>query len=515
MRLALIALTALTFLIHGYHPLAEDGGLYVVGIEYKLDPTLFPHYTAFVTEHLRLSLFAPAIVAIVRLSHIPLAWTLLFVDLFSIALTLHSARRILTHCIASQPAQLAGLCLLSAFWTLPIAGTSLLLMDPYVTARSFSTPLSLLAVAFALTSWNRSRVPHSSARAAHFGCALSLILAALFHPLMAIYAFAFILVLRLTRVRRQLLVQVVLLLGTLALAITLNALAPPESPALLTAEFSRDYWFFLQWQWFEVLGLLAPLAIFAWLYRHNGKQASPHSQATAALCRASLNLGFITIAVALLFTHRDAAKHFVARMQPLRTFLLAYALMAILLGATLFQLISDHLQRTTSLRARRFLTPLPAAALLALAATMFTVQRLSFPASPHLELPWLQPSQNPWTQAFLWARDNTPRDALFALDAKYIHEPGEDAHTFPATALRSSLPDYTKDGGEAANNPSLAASWQPAATAQSHLYTLTDTARDARILPLGATWIVLHSTTPTVHTCPYDNGTVKICHLQS
>ncbi|HSU18545.1 MAG TPA: hypothetical protein VLI45_02275, partial [Acidobacteriaceae bacterium] len=48
----LSALTLATLLIHGYHPLAEDGGLYVAGVEYTLDPGLFPHLTQFVSEHL-------------------------------------------------------------------------------------------------------------------------------------------------------------------------------------------------------------------------------------------------------------------------------------------------------------------------------------------------------------------------------------------------------------------------------------------------------------------------------
>src|SRR6185437_5897287 len=56
---ALAMLTCAVLLIHGYHPLAEDGGLYVAGIEWKLNPSLFPHFTEFVSEHVRFSLFAP------------------------------------------------------------------------------------------------------------------------------------------------------------------------------------------------------------------------------------------------------------------------------------------------------------------------------------------------------------------------------------------------------------------------------------------------------------------------
>jgi hypothetical protein len=147
---------------------------------------------------------------------------------------------------------------------------------------------------------------------------------------------------------------------------------------------------------------------------------------------------------------------------------------------------------------------------------MFYVQRQTFPASEHLELPWLvQQNPNPWVRAFLWCRENTPPDALFALDAKYVNEDGEDAQTFRPIALRSALPDFSKDGGEAAITPSLATQWQQGADAQINLSTENDTTRDARLLPLGVTWMVLHASAATTHTCPYGNGTIKVCKLSS
>jgi hypothetical protein len=95
----LAALSLLTLLVHGYHPFAEDGGLYVAGVQYTLNPSLFPHYTAFVTEHLRFSLFAPVLAGIVHFTHLPLDWVLLLIDLCSIFLTLTAAQQILRRCI--------------------------------------------------------------------------------------------------------------------------------------------------------------------------------------------------------------------------------------------------------------------------------------------------------------------------------------------------------------------------------------------------------------------------------
>jgi hypothetical protein len=506
MRLALVALTVFTLLLNGYHPLAEDGGLYVAGVQLTLNPALFPHYTVFVSEHLHFSIFAPVLATIVHLTHLSLAWVLLLTDLFSLWLTFYAAHRLLQRTIFSEAAQLAGLCLLAAFWTLPIAGTSLLLMDPYVTARSLSTPLSLLAVSFALDDRFDLRSLLSSA--------LCLILAAAFHPLMAAYAFAFVLVLRLTRLRHRYVAYALLTLAAIALAAILHTVAPSESPAIVAAEKSRYYWFLSQWQWFELLGLAGPLAVLAALLTRYRKQTDPLNTAAATLCRACIAIGCIATLVALLFAHEGGRAHLVARLQPLRVFLLIYAIMTLLLGATLTQLALNARERLQSNTLRLAIESLPAIILVALAATMFYVQRQTFPASDHLELPWrAQHNPNPWVQAFLWARDHTPPDALFALDTKYVNEDGEDAQTFRPIALRSAVPDFSKDGGEAAITPSLATQWLQGAEAQANLSTETDAVRDPRLLPLGVTWMVLHANAPTAHECPYNNGVIKVCSL--
>jgi len=506
MRLALAVLTALTLLVHGYHPLAEDGGLYVAGVEHLLHPTLFPHDTAFVTALTRFSLFAPLLAEVVRLTHVSLPWVLLIADLASIALTLFAARQLLRRCLTGDAAQLGGVALLAAWWTLPVAATSLMLMDPYVTARSLSTPLSLLAIAYALDLiTGKSRVVHASQFyrdewGPATACITCLFLAALFHPLMAVYAAALVVTLiAITRAEhRRLLCWTLLTAVALSIAATLHALAPHESPAVTAAAHSRYYWFLSQWHWYELLGLAGPLTVLALLWR------SHLCRAADALCQACIGLGLIAILIAVLFAHDAGATHLVARLQPLRVFLPLYAVMALLLGGALTQ---RALQSP-----RRILHWLPAAALLAFAGVMLLAQRAAFPASPHIEAPW-RANTNPWSRAFLWARDHTPPDALFALYADYISVPGEDAQSFRATALRSVLPDFSKDGGEASIAPELAARWQQGVAAQSGLFTESDTLREARLLPLGVTWMLLLSSAVTAHPCPYDNGTVKVCRL--
>ncbi len=39
---AATVLTAVAFVIHGYHPYADDGGIYLIGIKKTLNPALIP-----------------------------------------------------------------------------------------------------------------------------------------------------------------------------------------------------------------------------------------------------------------------------------------------------------------------------------------------------------------------------------------------------------------------------------------------------------------------------------------
>jgi hypothetical protein len=500
---ALTALSLITLLVQGYHPLAEDGGLYVAGVEYTLNPTLFPQDTTFVTEHLRFSVFAPALASLVRATHLSLEQVLLLTYVFSLALTLWSARKLLQRCVRGDAAQLAGVTLIAVWGTIPVAGTSLLMLDPYLTARSISTPLSLLAVAYALDSWKSWR--------SLFACGCCLLIAALFHPLMAAYALAFVLVIRLTQTRRRILAWTLLTAAAISIAALLQLLAPHESPSVVAAAISRYYWFLSQWQWFELLGLVGPLLVLAALLHWRRHSLTP---AAATLLRASLAIGSIATLIAMLFAHENYATHLIARLQPLRVFLVLYAVMTALLGATAAQLAIRLRHSVSSRSARLAVSASSFALLIFLAATMFQVQRMTFPASPHIELPGqAMRHSNPWVQAFLWAQRNTPQKALFVLDAKYVNEDGEDAQTFRAWSERSAVPDFSKDGGEAAITPALAQAWQQGATAQKGLSQEQDELRDATLLPLGVTWMVLHVNAQTKHPCPYRNATVKVCQL--
>lgn len=507
-------MTALTFaavLVHGYHPYAEDGGVYLPEIKRLLDPGLYPHRAEFVVGHLQYSLFAPAMAGLVRVSHLSLETVLLLVHLATFWMTLFAAWLLAARCFASREARGGAVTLLAVWIGLPIAGTSLMLMDPYVTARSLSTPCTLLAMAgvlqfllpqFAIDGEQRQERMRGLAL-----CCVALGGAGVMHPLMAAYGLGSVLLLG-TALSSSRLVRV---WGTVGLGLTAVAMAaglqlsaPPESDTYRKVMLTRDYWFLSQWHWYEWIGLIAPLVILSMIAMGSRREGD---EARVGLARMAIAAGLSATAVAMLFARTSMSAHLVARMQPLRIFQLVYVVMILLLGGMLGERVLQ----------RRRLQWVAVFSLLA--AVMVMAERKTFPASKHLELPKAlggaatTDSPNKFEQAFGWISRNTPRDALFALDAQYISEPGEDAQGFRAIAERSALPDFSKDGGVVTNKPELATDWLRGEAAQAGLSVEPDAERVAALRPLGVTWVVLKRNAETGFVCEYGNETVKVCRL--
>jgi hypothetical protein len=505
------ALTFLALLVHGYHPYAEDGGVYLPEIKRLLDPGLYPHGAEFVVGHLRYSLFAPAMAGLVRVSQFSLEMVLLVVQVAAFWTTLFAAWLLAARCYGSREARGGAVTLLAVWMTLPIAGTSLMLMDPYVTARSLSTPCVLLALAGALNFiLPRFETEEDSGedrwRGLALGCA-GLVGAALMHPLMAAYGLGAVAWLaavltgsRKLRVWRS----VGLGLAAVAIAGGLQLSAPQESDAYKRVVLTRDYWFLSQWHWYEVIGLVAPLVILS-VVAMGGRTKG--DAARVGLARMALGAGGTAIVVAGLFARTGTATHLVARMQPLRIFQVVYVVMTLLLGAWLGE-------RVLKGRPARWL-----AVFSVLAGVMVMAERRTFPASRHLELPYalsgdeLVDEGNAYQRAFAWIGGNTPKDAVFAMDAQYITKPGEDAQSFRAIAGRSVLPDFSKDGGVVTNKPRLAAEWLRGQEAQAELGSEPDERRIAMLRPLGVTWVVLEREAVTAFACAYANEAVKVCRL--
>jgi hypothetical protein len=142
---------------------------------------------------------------------------------------------------------------------------------------------------------------------------------------------------------------------------------------------------------------------------------------------------------------------------------------------------------------------------------MFAVQRESYPATAHIQWPSSR-SDNPWQQAFEWIRLNTPKDAVFALDADYMQNPQEDHQGFRPCAERSTLADRAKDGGVAALFPAISDEWLRESSATSGLNEIER--QPLSVLRTGATWFV-GGRDVTGFYCPYRNSVLAVCTVSS
>jgi hypothetical protein len=493
------ALTVMAVLIHGYHPYAEDGGIYLPGIFKLIHPDLYPTWTGFVTAQTRFSLFAPTIAGLARLSGAGVMLCILCVYVLSIWGTLYAAWLIISRCAKSREAELGAVALFALCITAPAAGTSLLLVDPYVTARSISTPCGLLAIAGALDIISEFRQTSRIRIRALALCAISLLVAAAMHPLMACYAAGCVVLLvcaAISSPRLRMAAFGAVAFFAIIVASLVNFVAPPEPRRYSSVALSRDYWFLSTWHWYEIVGLIAPLIVL-WAITRSDVILNERGR---WLAQMAISAGITGIAVSLLFAHQSAHSYSVAMLQPLRIFHVVYIVMLLVVGTFM---AATFLQRD----------PVRWVAVgVVLGALMFFVQNNTFPHSAHIELPWSTPV-NDWERGFVWIRDNTPKNASFALDARYIDSPGEDAHSFRAVAERSSAPDYTKDGGIAAIDPSLTAEWAAGEAIQAGLTDDSDQQRREKLAQAHIQWLVLESRSTTKFNCPYQNKSMKVCRV--
>jgi hypothetical protein len=189
-----------------------------------------------------------------------------------------------------------------------------------------------------------------------------------------------------------------------------------------------------------------------------------------------------------------------ARFQPLRSLQLLYMVMLVIGGGMLGEFV---LRKQTW----RWL-----ALFLPLGAGMFMAQRTLFPVSAIVEWPGVAP-KNPWAQAFLWVRRNTPQDAIFALDPEYMHAPGEEEIGFRCLAQRSRMADNVKDNGVVSMFPPLAEEWWAQVQAQSPWKSLTLEKFEGLKAKYGVDWILTQRSEVAGLDCPYQNSVVRVCRV--
>ena len=481
----LMVLTGLAILIHGYHPYAEDAAIYVPAIKKLLDPSLYPHGAEFFLSYAHFSVFARCVTMWVGLTHVSLPYTLLLWHAMTVALLLAACWRFCGLCFESKTAPLYGTLLITALLTLPVAGTSLLLTDPYVTSRSVSTPLLL----FAICSVLEDRLVRAS---------LWLLFALLIHPLMAAYGAVFLLTLVGVREHQwRLLALSGVSIFVAVWAVVEHAKQTPASPAYRAAVMTRSYFFLDEWAWYEIAGLIAPLGIVAWFLwtrRRFPEDRMEWCGITMLLC------GVFFFLMALMVVRRPD-QIAVARYQPLRIFHLIYLVFFL-------SPVNSFVQFLFKRRILGF-----AIVLAAISGAMFLAERQSFPASAHIEWPWSL-AHNRWQQAFEWVRLNTPKEAVFALDPDYTDQAGEDHLGFRAYAERSALADRSKDGGVAAVFPGLADGWLEDVNATAGFQRIQGEVEALQLRRRGATWIVTYHLSNKSLDCPYQNDSIAVCRLQ-
>jgi hypothetical protein len=474
--LILLLLTIGALLIHGYHPWAEDSELYVPGVEKTLHPELFPFNAQFFEAHAGSTLFPNFVAASVRLSHLPLSVALFVLHVASIYLFLLACWQLVSRCFPDPKARWAGVALITALLTLPVAGTALYILDQYLNPRN----LAAFAAIFAIV-----RVIDKK----YLQAGLFLAFTVAIHPLMAVFVFSYcFLLLALEHLDTR--------SAAFACLLPFGLSFDPPSSAYHQAALTHTFHYITQWAWYEWLGALAPILILWWFSR---LARSRHLTNLNLMCRALVIYELIYLPAAIVLSSFGRFEA-VARLQPMRCLFLLYILMFLFIGGFLGEYLLKN-------RASRWL-----ALFVPLCAGMFLAQRALFPNSRHLEWPGTAPT-NPWVQAFVWAREHTPTDAIFALDPDFMNLPGEDEQGFRAIAERSRLADRASDAGAVSMFPAMADEWFRQVQAQT---TWKDfQAQDFRRLraDYGATWVILQSPGVPGLACPYGNSTVVVCRL--
>lgn len=474
--LALLSVAAI--LVHGYHPFVEDAEIYVPGIKKLLNPVLYPYNDGFFASHAKLTLFPNLIAWSVRITHMPLEWVLLAWHFACIFLLLLACWKLGRQCLGSARAGWGSAVLVASLLTIPVAGTALYIMDQYLNTRSFSTATAIWIV---LAMVQRKYVQ----------AAAWLVITALIHPLMAVFSafYAGLLIWRQGRGRLR-------VDSARAAMIFPLVLFPPVTRAYRQALDGHSYFFLLRWEWYEWLGIFAPLVILWWCW---GLARRRNLRILETLCFAGLVFGAVCFLAGLVITIPDRFVRLV-ELQPMRSLHLIYILLFVIMGA----LLAENALKSKPWRWLVVFAPL--------CAGMFVAQRQLFPATPHLEWPGRNP-ENAWVEAFLWVRDHSPVDAYFVLDPEHMRMEGEDQHGFRAIAERSMLADRVKDSGAVTMFPALAENWLKQVNSEAEWAHFGRQDFERLHSQFGVDWVVLRQPGVAGMECPYRISELIVCRI--
>ena len=485
--LLVLIFSTLSFVVMGYHPGMEDDGVYLAAVKSRLNPALYPHNAVFFRIQMQATFFDNWAAGFVRLTCIPIAYAELLWQFASIVAILACCRGIAGKLFKEERAQWAGVAMVGAMFTLPVAGTALFVVDQHLHPRTLATALILLAVWLVLAGRRLAAMP-------------VLLLSLMLHPIMTLFGASFCVFLATAiaqpfhtwlRIRRR----AGLGIGAAAF-IPLGWHLEPPSALWHKAMETRGYLFLDRWAWYEWLGAVAPLVLFWLLWRIAGK----HGETLLARFALAVFLFGVFHELLAVIVWETPVLVRLEPMQPMRFLHLVYLFMALIGGS----LIGKFLLRASVGRWAAFL--------LLFNAGMFASQRYQFSGSQHLELPG-RPPANPWLQAFAWIRLNTPADAYFALDPYYLAAPGEDYHGFRALAERSQLADAVKDTAVVGLFPALAPAWGQQIEAEEGWpqFQLDDFERLKK--EFGVNWVVVSYPPPDGLACRWHNAGISVCQV--
>lgn len=489
--LTVLAFTLLGFAVMGYHPGAEDDGVYLSAVKANLQPALFPHDADFFRIQLQATQFDDWMAQFVRSTGMSVAWAELSWHLISLFLILWACSSIAHRLFANARAQWAGVALVAAMFTLPVAGTALTLVDQYLHPRALASALVLIAVARILASKRWQAIP-------------LLLLAFAMHPIMAAMGASFCFFLTMTTAeqvqrwfdskRRS--VRALQSVSSVAAAVPLGWVFESPNSSWRKALNAKAYLDLFRWAWYEWLGALAPIALF-WLLWRVAKRRGETPLARFAL--AVFLYGVFQMAIAVVIMESPALVRLMP-LQPMRFLQPIYFFMMLIGGG----LLGKYALKGSVWRWAVFL--------LAINGGMLYAQRQLFSSSEHLELPG-RPTANSWLQAFTWIRQNTPVNAYFALGASYMDAPGEDYHSFRALAERSMLADANKDAAMATQVPELAPVWEREVAAQQGWQTFQLADFERLKTDFGVDWVLVSYPQPAALACRWHNESLAVCQL--
>lgn len=575
--LLLAALTLAVLFVQGYHLGVEDQAIYLPAIRRILNPSLYPHDSEFFLPQTNATFFGDLIAFTVRYGHyvlsallfafclaliffillgflkltrrlllepylqwagdrlvaslltIPVAGTAFYIVdrglrvpsaeapilrklvaftvhytrlscssvlfafyLLSIFLILLGCLKLTRRLFREPYAHWAGVCLVASLLTIPVAGTALYISDEYLHPRAIAT----FAVLFALLAVFPGEKPEEPVgrnplRPRQIVWMLFWLgFATLFHIQMAFYGVLLVafLLFRIPRRAQSIMAAAIL---------PLQSLWEPASAAWKKAALTRTEDYLLLWHWYEWLGAIGPLAILEWFRRYARRHNLPRVE---HLSRRLMWFGLFGFAAGMILTIPSAFNR-LTPYQPMRTFQMIYLLFFLIAGA----LIGKWILRRSLWRWLAFFIPI--------CLGMFYAQLQLYPASPHIEWPGVRDS-NPWVQAFLWIRHNTPEDAYFALSPHFMQLPGEDYHGFRAFAERSRMADVVKDPGVVTLFPDVGNVWLKQVTALKgwRNFNLKDFERLKE--QFGVDWVVVQQPGVPGLDCLYQNSRVRVCRIE-